>query len=335
MSDLKSYLLGDYRETMDYVNRISRKGLSDFPPLIITCAITGGLHGKEANMNLPETPEEQVQQTYDAYNAGASMVHIHRRQPENLSLMSNKAEEFIEINAMIREKCPDIIINNTCLGGRLISEETWTAGDQLLASIPAKPEVASLDISNFTVNLKQPARKPPLTGRDEDSIWRFNYMLTQDDGVKAVTAMVENGIKPEFEMFDVGDVKYLNSFIKKGLVKGPYWIQMLFNGNGTLPTADMMLAATRALPKESLFSVIGIGAAQFPIITLAMILGHHVRVGLEDNVYYAPGEPAISNAQMVERVVRIAKELGRPIATPAQAREMMGLGSPRQYALNK
>ena len=143
--------------------------------------------------------------------------------------------------------------------------------------------------------------------------------------------MDEQGIKPEFEMFDIADVKYLNRLAKDGTAKTPYWVSMLFNGNGTIPTPDMMLAATRALPDNSLLNVIGIGAAQFPMLAMAMILGHHVRVGLEDNVFYAPRELAQGNGQMVERVVRLARELGRPIATPEQARKMMGLGAPRAY----
>ena len=117
--ELKEYLVGDVRDSVRYIEKMSRGGLSKLPPLIITCAITGGLHGKEANPNLPEAPEEQVREAYDAYNAGASMVHIHRRNPENPMQMSWKWEEFAEINTMVRAKCPDLIINNTCLGGRM------------------------------------------------------------------------------------------------------------------------------------------------------------------------------------------------------------------------
>ena len=325
--ELKEYLVGSVR----YIEKMSRGGLSKLPPLIITCAITGGLHGKEANPNLPEAPEEQVREAYDAYNAGASMVHIHRRNPENPMQMSWKWEEFAEINTMVRAKCPDLIINNTCLGGRMLNEETGTIGDRMLASIPAKPEVASLDIHCFCEDMPMKARKAPLFGRDEDAILKFHYSISPDTAKYVAQLMDEQGIKPEFEMFDIADVKYLNRLAKDGTAKTPYWVSMLFNGNGTIPTPDMMLAATRALPDNSLLNVIGIGAAQFPMLAMAMILGHHVRVGLEDNVFYAPRELAQGNGQMVERVVRLARELGRPIATPEQARKMMGLGAPRAY----
>ena len=329
--ELKEYLVGDVRDSVRYIEKMSRGGLSKLPPLIITCAITGGLHEKEANPNLPEAPEEQVREAYDAYNAGASMVHIHRRNPENPMQMSWKWEEFAEINTMVRAKCPDLIINNTCLGGRMLNEETGTIGDRMLASIPAKPEVASLDIHCFCEDMPMKARKAPLFGRDEDAILKFHYSISPDTAKYVAQLMDEQGIKPEFEMFDIADVKYLNRLAKDGTAKTPYWVSMLFNGNGTIPTPDMMLAATRALPDNSLLNVIGIGAAQFPMLAMAMILGHHVRVGLEDNVFYAPRELAQGNGQMVERVVRLARELGRPIATPEQARKMMGLGAPRAY----
>ena len=329
--ELKEYLVGDVRDSVRYIENMSRGGLSKLPPLIITCAITGGLHGKEANPNLPEAPEEQVREAYDAYNAGASMVHIHRRNPENPMQMSWKWEEFAEINTMVRAKCPDLIINNTCLGGRMLNEETGTIGDRMLASIPAKPEVASLDIHCFCEDMPMKARKAPLFGRDEDAILKFHYSISPDTAKYVAQLMDAQGIQPEFETFDIADVKYLNRLAKDGTAKTPYWVSMLFNGNGTIPTPDMMLAATRALPDNSLLNVIGIGAAQFPMLAMAMILGHHVRVGLEDNVFYAPRELAQGNGQMVERVVRLARELGRPIATPEQARKMMGLGAPRAY----
>lgn len=329
---MENYYVGEVRDSIKYLEKMTCGGLSKFPPLIITCAITGGLHGKELNPNLPEQPEEQVQQAYDAYNAGASMVHIHRRDPQNPMKMSYKWEEFAEVNAMVREKCPDLIINNTCLCGRMVDTKKGTCGEMMLGSIGAKPEVASMDITCFCADMPMKARKAPLFGRDEDGVLQFHYVITEEDTEKATQIMNENGIKPEFETFDLADIKYLNHLIKKGLPQEPYWVSMLFGGNGTFPNAETMLAATRALPDKSMLNVIGVGAAQFPMVAMGIILGHHVRVGLEDNVFYGPHEPAKSNAQMVERVVRLARDLGRPIATPAQAREMMGLGAPRAYS---
>ena len=236
---------------------------------------------------------------------------------------------------MVREKCPDIIVNNTCIGGRFVDIDNAKLMPNMLASLPAKPEVSSIDVACASQYMKLGARKPPLTGRDQDATFKFNYFMDMNEAEMVVKTMDKYEVKPELELFDLGNVKYINELIRRDVIKAPYWIQMLFGGNGFFPAADYMVGAANLLPKDSLFSVIGIGACQTAIVTLAMILGHNIRVGLEDNVFYAPGELAKSNAQLVERVVRIAKELGRPIATPAQAREMMGLGAPRPYTFNK
>lgn len=333
MSEFKNYMVGDYRDDYTYAERVARNGLAKMSPVIITCAITGGIQGAEANPNLPETKEDQVQSVYDAYNAGASMVHIHARDTKNLGYNSNDYRDFLEVNARVREKCPDLIINNTCMGGRMINENNWAISPVTTASLDARPEVASFDITSTSTYVPVKARKAPLTGRDEDMLIKFNYLLTQNEAVQIINEMISREIKPEFEIFSVHDLKYLYTLIHMGLAKQPYWVQMLFGGNGTYPTPKTMIHATEHMPPEAIMSVIGIGPCQNAMLTLAMILGHHVRVGMEDNYIYGPGEPAKSNAQLVERIVRIAKELGRPIATPAQAREMMGLDVPRAYSL--
>ena len=119
MSEWKN-LTEEYSQLWTYTDKLHRSGLSDFAPAIVTCAITGGNQGKDANPNLPETLEEQVQSTYEAYKAGAVMVHIHRRDPKNTRTRSTDPEEYREVNIKIREKCPDIIINNTCLCGAAV-----------------------------------------------------------------------------------------------------------------------------------------------------------------------------------------------------------------------
>lgn len=326
-------MTNDLRSNMKYAEHVARYGLSKMPPLIISCAITGGLHGAELNPNLPEEKQAQIQQSYDAYNAGAALVHIHARDPKNLSAMTTSVEDYKELNARIREKCPELIINNTCMGGRMISDETKQASPMLLVSLDALPEVSSVDLACASSYMPTRARKAPLTGRDQDGISKINYLMTQGEAIQVVEEMQTRGIKPELEVFSPDDImNYIVPLIKKGVLKDEsYWVQVIFGGNGTMTSIENMLHATQMMPENSLFSVIGIGAAQTAMITLAMLMGHHVRVGLEDNFVYAPGDLAKSNAQMVERVVRIAKELGRAVATPAQAREMMGLGAPRAY----
>lgn len=334
MSEIKDYLLGDYSDTVKYVEKMQKGALAAFPPLIIACALTGGFHGKETNINLPEAVEEQAAQARDAYNAGASMVHIHRRIPENPSIVSNKTVEYLEVNSKIREVCPDIIINNTAMGGRRLSVVNGKAqiSERRVASIPARPEVASIDlfVSYSVITMKE--RKPPLTGRPEALSIEGGYLMKYEDAIESLKLCDQYDVKPEFELNQLNDIKLFNRIIQNYQGKKPYWVQLLVNGQGTFPIADMILNCSRLLPRDAMMSVIGLGIPQIPIITTAMILGHHVRVGMEDNVYYGKGEMLASNAQMVEKVVRIADELGRPIATPAQARQMMGLPpEPRQY----
>ncbi|MDR1322491.1 MAG: 3-keto-5-aminohexanoate cleavage protein [Gracilibacteraceae bacterium] len=328
---IKDYLLGSYRETMDYVNKIARHGLTKMSPMIISCALSGGVHGKEANPNLPESAEEQAGAAYDAYNAGAVSVHIHARDPLHLYATTSKPRDFQEVNYLVRQKCPDVIINNTCMGGRQIFKEEKTVSDPIWPSIAARPELASMDITSLTHLNSTKDREAPLKCPRPAVDYHMDYLMTWDDCIETAREMRKNGIKPELEMFDMHNAKHIYNMISAGVLDKPYWVQMLFGGTGLYPTVEIMLQAARILPAETLFSIIGIGGSQNAMVTLGIILGHHIRVGMEDNPMYGPKQPAASNAQLVERVVRVARELGRPIATVAQAREMLGLGAPRRY----
>ena len=332
MSILSEFYCEDIKNTQRYVEKLSRGGLSKFPPLIISCAITGGNQGKESNPNLPESVDEQVQQTYDAYNAGASIVHVHGRgpEPEKMGYNTTSPEVYKEVYARIREKCPDIIINNTAICGKWWTEEDGLI-DATIPSVEAKPEMASVDVTNYTIHLLKRKRPAPLLGIDEDYMGKVNYTISPDDIDRALKHMKEYGVKPEFEMFGMQDVHYLQDLVNAGKIEGPHWASMIFGGSFNYPVPQVLQATIDLLPKETMLNCITVGAAQFPFITMAMILGCHVRVGMEDNYYISKGQLAESNAQLVDKVVRIAKELGRPIATPDKAREMIGLGKPRQY----
>jgi len=333
MDEIKDYLVDNYKDTNFYTAKLWRAGLSDFAPMIVSCAITGGNAGKEANPNLPEGLEEQVQQTYDAYKAGASIVHLHRRKPDNPAQMTQDPEQYKELNIKVREKCPDIIINDTAACGRIkIGDSDFSP--QLLASIYAEPEIASLDISNYCSLAVMKKREPPLFGRDETIVREMTYTITQSEVEYAIGLMKERRIKPEFECFEMGDMHYLNRLVQSGYVdqnNGPHLVQYVFTTGSNWPTSQYMDMLVQAAPKNCLLGVIAAGAMQFPVLTMGMIRGLHVRVGMEDNIYLERGKLADSNAQLVEKIVRIAKELGRPIATPAQARQMLGLDEPRKW----
>ena len=329
----KEYLPENFKETYDYSAKIWRSGLASFPPLIVTCAITGGNAGKEINPNLPESLEEQVQQATEAYQAGASMVHIHRRKPDNPCEVTDDPALYLEVNREIRKRCPDLIINNTAIGGRFkisdteLSEQQWT-------SIYARPEVASLDISNYCSVMKLPKREPPLFGRDQEIMREWVYTISQSEVLRTLDLMQEYGVKPEFECFAMQDLLYVKRTMDAGYKDpngGPINIQFVYTGGSNWPTMDYMVAIKNAVPKGCNLGIIAAGAQQFPLLAMAIVQGFHVRVGMEDNVYMEKGVLAKSNAELVEKIVQIAKLLGRPIATPAQAREILGLGEPRVW----
>ncbi|MHB8204100.1 MAG: beta-keto acid cleavage family enzyme [Desulfomonilaceae bacterium] len=313
----------DFGNSYQYMEKV-RKGM---PPLIITVALTGGMHGKEANSNLPEAPEEQVEQAYESYQAGASIVHVHARRSDNRSLVSSNPEDYKLINGMIRAKCPDIIINNTTGGGPGMTSE------QRMASLYANPELASLNCGPFIFQTTLKARVAPLSGRPENLFVDTCIPVSYAETELYARTMKEKGIKPELEVYNQGQFWLVNNLIGKGLLSPPYMIQFVMGfQSGAYPTPKNLLNMIEHLPPDSMFQCIGVGPFQVPMITMGMILGGHVRVGMEDNVYLERKKLARSNAEFVERVVRIAKEMGREIATPTVARKMLGISEkPSQY----
>jgi len=318
----------NYNNIQEYLELIRR---GDMPPLIISVALTGGVHGKEVNPNLPETPDEQAQQTYEAYKAGAAIVHIHARDPKKgYASPSINPEDYRIINKKIRELCPDIIINNTTGGGlgQLTTEER-------MRSLEADPEIASLNMGPLAWKALLKKREPPLSGRPEDvlmdSVWPPTFSWKETE--LFAQRMLEKNIKAEMEVYHQGQFQLVYNLINKNLVRPPYLIQFVMGApSAVLPTPQNLISMLYHVPPNSIVSVIGVGPFQLPLTAIAIAMGLHVRVGLEDNIYYRRGELAKSNAQLVERVVRIAKELDRPIATPAQAREMLGLPKePKRY----
>jgi len=296
--------------------------------MVVAVAITGGVQGKEINPNHPETPEEQAAQTEECYKLGATLVHIHVRNPENWSHTTSHPEQYRAVNALIREKCPGIIINNTTGGG--IGAE-WE--EARLASTEANPEVCSLDMGPLAVRGKLRKRLPPLSGRPEDIEMDGVAPITYGETERYAKIMLEKGIKPEIEVWHTGQYWLVNNLIEQGLVQPPYMIQFVMGfSSGAHGSPKEIIHMMECAPKPSVFSVMGVGHMQVPAVTMGILLGINVRTGMEDNVLIKRGELCTSNAQLVEKVVRIAKEIGREIATPEQARRMLGLSEkPSQY----
>lgn len=270
-------------------------------PVIVTAALTGGVHGKEANPNLPETPEEIGRAAAAAEEAGASVVHLHARRPNGER--SFATERFAEIDDAVQRYADTVIIQHSTGGTGAPAEKR-----HLPLRTDPSPEMASLDMG-------------PLN--------RYDH-LTSENTRAMVDAlyeeMVERGIKPELEVFNDGHLNEVHSLLERQELAEPVYATLIFGG-GTLtrPRPRNLLNAIDNLPDCAHFNTLGFGPHQLPFATMGILFGGHVRVGLEDNVYYQRGELAESNAQLVERVARVADELGREVATPEQARDILDL----------
>ncbi|MDW7650367.1 MAG: 3-keto-5-aminohexanoate cleavage protein [Bacillota bacterium] len=268
--------------------------------LIISAALTGAWPTKKNNPNIPTTPKEIAEDAYRCYNAGVSIVHLHMRDENEAGTMDK--DLFAETVSRIREKC-DVVINLTTSGELGASDQR-----RYEHLIEIKPELASYDCGSMNwmhaaVFLNSPAFLEKL-GR----------------------VMIENNVKPEIECFDAGMVYNAMYYIQKGIILEPPHFQICLGAPGGM-TAEIenLLFMQKLLPANATWSAFGIGAQQMPILYTTIALGGHVRVGMEDNIYYAKGVLADSNAQFVERAVRAGREFGREIATPADTRKMLSL----------
>lgn len=273
----------------------------DGDPVIVTAALTGGVHGKEANDSIPETPEEIGQAAAAVEEAGASIVHLHARDASGERSFST--ERFQEIDDAVRRHADDIIIQHSTGGtGAPVDKRA-----QPLRTDPA-PEMASLDMG-------------PLNRYD---------LLTSENTRHTIDTlheeMTDRGIKPELEVFNDGHLNEVLGLLDRRDIADPAYATLIF-GPGTLtpPTPANFINAIRNLPEGALFNTLGFGQHQLPFTTMGILFGGHVRAGLEDNVYYRHGEPATSNRQLIDRVVHVAETLDRPVATPKQARDILRL----------
>jgi 3-keto-5-aminohexanoate cleavage enzyme len=312
----------DYGDSYEYLERL-RGG---FAPLIVTCAVNGGIQGQETNDALPETPPQIAAACKEAYDAGASLVHIHARDPNNLASSGEDPNIYREINALVREQCPELIINNTTGGGPGMEMESR------YRCLEARPELASLNMGPDMSRFRLPPRPAPLPHPHDEIVYDdclpFTYGIIQ----KLAEVMKEQDVKPEMEMYHSGQYWVSRDIIGAGLVEAPYLFQFVMGyQTSAFATPANLVHLVSELPKDSVFFVCGIGPSQLPMTTISILMGGHVRVGLEDNLYYSRGRKFKGNGEAVERVIRIAGELNREIASPSQARELLGLGEPRQY----
>ena len=268
--------------------------------VMITAAVTGSRPTKEMNPAVPYSPEEIAQAAVACHRAGASIVHIHVRDPDT-GQPESKIELFQDTVERIRKEC-DLIINLTTSGLNIHDPNPTETRLQPLA---LHPELCSLDIGSLNF---------------PDKV----FINPPDWGETAAKRMLEAGVKPEIEIFDVGHLSQAKDLISKGLIQEPPFFQFCMGAKwGIEATPENLIFLKDQLPAEAKWSVLGVGKNQLPMVAMGLLLGGHIRVGFEDNIYLRRGVLAQNNAQLVEMAVNLANMLEREVATPDEARWML------------
>ncbi len=275
--------------------------------VIITCALTGGIHGKEANPHLPEQPDEIVEQGIAAWRAGAAVLHVHARNPDGSNTMD--PEIYAELHERLCAET-DAVVQLTTGGSPTLPVE------ERLNTIRLAPESASLNLGlmNFFIRGQQ--------------VFFSNH---RSDIARFAQEMRQRGVKPELEAYSEAMLEEAEILIEQGLLEPPIVVNMVLHTptqggiRGTPRNLMSMLDRVERLPGATIGVVSSMGRTQLPLTTMAMTLGLNVRVGMEDNVYYRRGELVENNSRLVERTVRIARELELSPASPDEARAILGL----------
>ena len=297
--------------------------------VVITCAITGSIHTPTMSAALPVTPDEIATQAIDAAKAGAAILHLHARDPNN-GRPSPDPKIFRQFCPRIKQSCDSVI--NITTGGSV----TMTVEERIAAALDLSPEMCSLNMGSMNFALYPMARRYKEWKHD----WEQQYLLSSDANIFRNTFRdIEriykdlgegHGVKFEHECYDTGHLYNLAHCIDRGLFKPPVFLQLIYGILGGIgPDLDNLLfmkrTADNLFGKDYLWSVLAGGRHQFNFCTVASMLGGNVRVGLEDSLYIGPGKLAVSNAEQVAKIRRILEELGYQIATPTEARQMLGL----------
>jgi uncharacterized protein (DUF849 family) len=297
--------------------------------VIVTCAVTGSVHVPSQSPYLPLTPQEIAESAIGAAEAGAAILHLHARRPEN-GRPTPDPDVFMEFLPEIKERT-NAVVNITTGGGQGMSLQ-----ERLAPPMRAKPEMCSLNMGSMNFG------RYPVMSRIKD--YRFDWEeadleSSRDYIFRNTYADIEyilrelgetHGVRFEFECYDVGHLYNLAHFLDRGLVKPPLFVQTIFGilgGIGVDPEdlLHMKRTADRLFGDDFIWSILGAGRHQMNLITMGAIMGGNVRTGLEDSVYLGKGELAQSNADLVAKVVRILRELSLDVATPDEAREMLQL----------
>jgi len=275
-----------------------------YDKLIINLTPTGMVPTKADTPHVPVTPEEIAADCYRCYNAGASIVHIHARGPDGTP--TYRVEVFREIVSRVRAQCPELIICVTTSGRTFKTFEERSQSLDLEGDL--KPDMASLTLGSMNFPKQVSVNGPEM--------------------IRALAEkMRERKIVPEMEVFDLGMIDYAKYLMDHGLLREPFYFNLLLGSLGTLGATPLHLATmVNELPPKAIWAGAGIGRYQLYMNAMAISMGGHVRVGLEDNIYFDTGrEQLATNLKLVERLVGIARAVGREVASPAEARKMIGL----------
>jgi uncharacterized protein (DUF849 family) len=286
---------------------------------ILTAAITGNLMTPEISPHLPITPAEIAEQAIDAAKAGASILHLHVRDPDTAK-GSMRMDLYRELVERIREKNEDIILNlTTGEGGRFIPSDD----DPKIAapgSTLCAPEKRVAHVEEL---------RPEICTLDFNTMWSGQAsVINSPRNLEVMAARIYGaGVKPEIEIFDSGDLHMLRDFIDRGIIRSPLMVQMVLGVRfGAVANPQTMAYLASQLPEGTVWAAFGIGRMAFPMLAQAWLLGGHCRIGMEDTAYIAKGEHCRSNAQLVEKAVSIIGSLGGSIASPGEARHILGQG---------
>ena len=289
--------------------------------VIISCAVTGAGDTAGRSEHVPVTPQQIADSALEAARAGAAIVHCHVRDPET-GKGTRTVALYREVVERIREQDDEVVINLTAgMGGDLVvgpddDPMAWQAGTDLvggqerLAHVEAiRPDICSMDCGSLNF------------GNNNEV-----YVSTPDMLRIMAERVRELGVRPELEVFDTGNLWFAETMIHEGLIDAPYWIQLCLSiPYGTPLDVGILQAMVNRLPEEAEFTSFGLGPMQMPMAAQSVMLGGHVRVGLEDNLYLERGVLA-TNAQLVEKVARIVELMGASVQTPAEARQTLKLG---------
>jgi uncharacterized protein (DUF849 family) len=289
---------------------------------ILTCAVTGGAPISGNNPAVPVTPAQIAQQSIDAAKAGAAVVHIHVRDPAT-GRSSMDLELYSEVVERIRNSGVDVVINLTTGTGAMFvpgKEDPAVAGPGTEYRLP---EVRARHVV---------ALKPDICSLDLCTMWfRTRAFINSPDHVTEIARLARQaGVLPELEVFDSGDIALAKQLIGDDVIAAPAFFQIVLGVSyGAAATPQTMIYLRDLLPPGSKWAAFGIGPQAFPMLAQALLLGGHVRIGLEDNYYLERGVKALHNAALVEKAVTIMRSLGAEPATAAEAREILGIGKIR------